>query len=148
MNVILISEVKKLGSLGKKINVKSGYARNYLFPFGKAIQCNQKNSKYFSQIKDKLKNNKEILENYNKEKLFKINNLKKIIIKAKSGSEGKLFGSIRSKDISEEIIKKGINIKKNDIILPNGVLRNIGKHKIKIKISKAVIINFNVNIIS
>ncbi|MGK2897035.1 MAG: 50S ribosomal protein L9 [Candidatus Makana argininalis] len=148
MYVILLDKIKKLGSIGKQVNVKSGYARNYLFPLGKAIQSNKKNLKYFLKIKNKLKKNIEILKIYNTERLEKINNLKEIIIEAKSGLEGKLFGSIRSKDIYEKIIKRGININKNEIKLPNGLLRNIGLHKIKIKISKDIIINFNVKIIS
>ncbi|MFI4853228.1 MAG: 50S ribosomal protein L9 [Candidatus Makana argininalis] len=148
MNVILLYNIKKLGSIGKKVNVKPGYARNYLFPSGQAIQSNKKNLKYFTKIKNKLKINKEILKNANKEKIDKINNLKNIVIKAKSGLEGKLFGSIRIQDIYDKIIKQGININKNEIKLPNGLLRTIGSHKIEIKISKDIIINFNVNIIS
>ncbi|MFI4847380.1 MAG: 50S ribosomal protein L9 [Candidatus Makana argininalis] len=148
MNVILLSKIEKLGLIGEQVNVKPGYARNYLFPFGKAIQYNKKNMEYFLKIKKKAKSDIEILKISNKDTLNKINNLKKIIIKAKSGLEGKLFGSIRSKDIYKKLIKKGININKNEIKFPNGLLKTLGNHKIKIKISKDIIINFIVEIVS
>ncbi|MFI4818968.1 MAG: 50S ribosomal protein L9 [Enterobacterales bacterium] len=148
MNVILIYKIKKLGLIGDQVNVKSGYARNYLFPFKKAVQATNENLKYFSNIKKSIKYKIEILKKNNIERLNKINNLKKITIKSKSGLNGKLFGSISAIDIAKKINANGININKNEIKLTHGLLKNIGLHNIKIQISKDIIIDFIVNIIS
>ncbi len=149
VKVILLNK-SLLGNIGNIINVSSGYARNYLIPYSKAIYASKENIKYF--------NNKIYLDNKYKEKeISKINELyKKIIslspllIKSKCSKKGKLFGSITSKKISKIISNKiNFNIPEKFIILPNNSsLKYLNKYNINIFLYKKKKFNFLVEIVS
>ncbi|CAL4325256.1 50S ribosomal protein L9 [Buchnera aphidicola (Thelaxes suberi)] len=130
MKVILLSKVYKLGSEGDQVKVNAGYARNFLIPFGKAIIATKENLYIFEN--QKKQKEKEI---YNKILIYqktakKILALQPIIIYSKSGEEGKLFGSIGIRDISDAINRLGIAVNKNDFRLLNGSLKTIGEHTV------------------
>ncbi|WP_343128578.1 50S ribosomal protein L9 [Buchnera aphidicola (Kurisakia onigurumii)] len=130
MKIILISTVQKIGSKGDCVNVKSGYARNFLIPKGKAILATKENINCFHE-KQKIhekKLNKKI--SLSKEKINQIKKIQPIIIYAKSGEEGKLFGSIGIRDIYKSVLKLGIQVEKNNFKLRKGKLRTIGEHNI------------------
>lgn len=146
MQIILIDKVNKLGILGDEIKVKSGYARNFLIPKGKAILATKKN---IESIKNRIKELNYSLQKYidkAKDKAKKINKIKEITIFAKVGKKEKLFGSINRQIITDTINKNyDINIKRNEINLKNGAIRTIGKHVVKLKfhreISTSIILN-------
>ncbi|QCI24593.1 50S ribosomal protein L9 [Buchnera aphidicola (Muscaphis stroyani)] len=147
MEVILLSKMYKLGDSGCIVNVKSGYARNYLIPKGKAILANKENVNSF-------KAQKIALEQENISKLIiaqsraeKIKLIKSITILSKSGKEGKIFGSVGIRHIIKEFSLLGIKINKKEIRLPHGALRKIGKHSIVLQLHHEVHIDFLVNII-
>lgn len=143
MEVILKEKVEKLGNLGDIVTVKNGYARNYLLPFGKAIQNNKKNL-------DEFKKHKLQLE---KEELLRINNYKKeaetlttstLIIEANAGSNGKLFGSIGTKEISDIIYKKhSIKIERRNIKIKRPI-RSLGEHDIHISLYNDITVNIQI----
>lgn len=140
MQIILLEKVINLGNLGELINVKPGYARNFLIPQGKAVPATQENLKYFEHRRTELEIALQETQNAAKLKVMQINKLNNITIAAKAGKTGKLFGSIGIRNIIEAIANKGININKNEVKLVNGVIRSTGQHTIKIKIHHSNIV--------
>ncbi|WP_343154217.1 50S ribosomal protein L9 [Buchnera aphidicola (Aphis aurantii)] len=148
MEVILLLKVNKLGDSGKIVKVKSGYARNYLIPKGKAILADKKNIESFEaqQIKLKEEGIKKLL--IAKSRAEKIKNIKSITIFSKVGKDKKIFGSIGIKDIISEMSKIDFKINKKEIKLPNGVLRYTGEHQVIFQPHHEIFEYFIVNIIS
>ncbi|QCI18510.1 50S ribosomal protein L9 [Buchnera aphidicola (Aphis nasturtii)] len=147
MEVILLLKVNKLGDSGKIVKVKSGYARNYLIPKGKAILADKKNIESFEAQQVKLKE-----ENINKfliakSRAEKVKQIKSITISSKVGKEKKIFGSVGIRDIITEMSRIGIKINKKEIKLPNGVLRHIGEHQVTFQPHSEIYEHFIVNII-
>ncbi len=148
VKVILLNK-NKLGKIGSIVNVKSGYARNYLIPYDKAIYATKSNIKEFNE---KLTSILELKrkELYEINVLYKkINSLSPLIIKCKCSKNGRLFGSINSSYISKIISTKiNFNIPKNFVILPNGPLKYLSEHKIFIFLYKKKKFDFFIKIIS
>jgi large subunit ribosomal protein L9 len=112
MNVILLDKVAKLGGLGDQVSVKSGYARNYLFPSGKAVPANDDTLTKAQTRADKL------------------SALTDVTIVSKAGDEGKLFGSIGTRDIADAFTIAGVELTKSEVRLPHGTLRDTGEYDI------------------
>ncbi|AEO08326.1 50S ribosomal protein L9 [Buchnera aphidicola] len=147
MEIILLSKINKLGDSGKVINVKSGYARNFLIPTGKAILANKKNIESFEaqRIALEQENISKILTA--KERAEKIQKINSITILSKVGKAGKIFGSVGIRNIIKEIMLLGLKVNKKEIRLPNGLLRKVGEHRVIFQPHQKVSIDFIVNII-
>ena len=132
MEVILMENVENLGSVGDKVNVKSGFARNYLVPHGKAKMATAANLAEFEAIRAELE--KAAVETRQAAEVRKqeIEALGAIEITARVGSEGKLFGSIGVSDVSDSIASLGGNVEKSEIRMPEGALRTVGEHIVDI----------------
>ena len=130
MKVILTTNIKKLGSIGDEVNVKDGYARNFLFPNKMALRFNKKNIKYYENIKDEMKKNEEIKLNEAKELIKKISKLK-INFNKEADEKQQLYGSISKKEIIEYFNKNDIKVKSDDLIIKEQI-KSIGEHKIVI----------------
>jgi len=133
MEVILLEKTRNLGDLGDKVSVKSGYGRNFLIPQGKAVPATASNLAVFEQRRAELEAN--ALENFRlaEERKAQISDLK-IVIAAKSGDEGKLFGSIGTRDIAEAISKAGASIEKKEVLMPAGPIRQTGEYQIALQL--------------
>jgi large subunit ribosomal protein L9 len=143
VKVILIKNVKKLGSEGDIVNVADGYARNYLFPKGLAEEATKTNIKKLKEYKKK-EEKKAKNEKNDAEKLAQKLKEDKINITAKAGEKGKLFGSITNKDIAEIVEeKKKIKIDKRKIQLDDPI-KDVGEHNIKIKLHPEVEVEISV----
>ncbi len=144
MRVILLDQVSNLGRLGDKVNVKPGYARNFLLPKGKAAPATKKNIDLFearrSELETKLADNLAAAAI----KASKINALLTVTIASKAGSEGRLFGSIGTRDIAKAVTSAGIEIEKDVVRLPNGSLRTIGEHTVHFQVHREVSAQLNV----
>ncbi|MXP56386.1 50S ribosomal protein L9 [Pantoea sp. Mhis] len=147
MQVILLDKVSNLGKLGEQVNVKAGYARNYLIPKGQAVPATKKNINFFEtqrlELEMKLAN---ILAEANA-RAEQINKLKIITMVSKVGNEGKLFGSIGARDIATALIKAGINVSKKEIRLTNGLIRSIGEHLVEFQFQHKIGAKLIVNVI-
>ena len=136
MKVILKEDVEGLGKAGDIVNVKDGYARNYLIPRGLAIRATDKN------VKSLEKQKRMILERIDKErrrlKQFaeRLSELT-VKIKKKAGEEGKLFGSVTSKDIAEALESMGYEVDRKKIILDDPI-KSIGNYTVKIKLASEI----------
>ena len=136
MKVILIQDVDNLGKIGDSVNVKNGYARNFLIPNKLALFANDQNMKSIESMlkQQELKNAKE---RSNLESLSKV--LDKVTLKfeLKAGEEGKLFGSVTVQMIVDQLLDSGYNIEKKDINIPEPI-KSLGNHYIDIYLHKDV----------
>ena len=130
MKVILKEDVKKLGSMGQIVTVADGFARNYLVPRGLAVEASSKNVASLKHaqrvIQEKAKKVKESLEEF-AARLSKIT----LLMQAKAGEEGKLFGSVTSMDIAEKLKSEGIEIDRKKISLEEPIKR-LGTYSVSI----------------
>lgn len=125
MEVILLEKVNKLGDIGQIVNVKNGFARNFLFPNKIAIRATKENKEVFEKKKDELnKANSEKIKVAEK-LLAKVPNTVKIYREA--SEQGALFGSVTSRDVVNEINNDEINLKAKDFIIKQ-VIKNIGEY--------------------
>ena len=132
MKIILIQDVENLGQAGDIVNVKNGYARNYLFPNKLALFNNKQNSNAISSIL-KQKEEKDIKERSNLESLIGVLNKTSLKFSLNSGEDGKLFGSVTSQMISDELNSQGLKITKKEIVLDEPI-KSIGNHKVNVNL--------------
>jgi large subunit ribosomal protein L9 len=147
MQVILLEKVKNFGALGEEVTVKPGFARNYLYPQGKAVPATKVNIEKFEARRadlEKAANEKLQAAKVKAEKLSDIS----VTITAKAGDEGKLFGSIGIRDVAEAITKAGLEVKKSEVELANGAIRQIGDYEINIQLHGDVTAVVKVNVIA
>ena len=147
MEVILMENVENLGSVGDKVNVKSGFARNYLVPHGKAKMATAANLAEFEAIRAELEKAAAEARQAAEARKQEIEALGAIEITARVGSEGKLFGSIGVADVSDSIASLGGNVEKSEIRMPEGALRTAGEHIVDIHLYTDVDTQVTVNII-
>lgn len=144
MKVILLKDVKKQGKKDEIINVSDGYAQNYLIKLGLAVPCNEENKKKLDRdLLNREKEEENFIESCNKIK----NQLKNVTIKfkAKTGNNGRMFGSISNKQIETELKKLGYDIDKKQIECDHQI-DTLGCHKVKIILHKKVIAEVNVEV--
>jgi len=138
MEIILLDKVGRLGSIGDKVAVKAGYARNYLLPQGKAVSATAKNVADFEVRRAGLEAAAaaKIAEaTARAEKLAAL----EVTIAANAGDEGRLFGSIGTRDIADAITAAGVAVTKAEVRLPAGVLREVGQYDINVQLHAEVI---------
>lgn len=147
MQVILLQRVVNLGKLGETVDVKAGYGRNYLIPQGKALPATEANLAKFEARRAEL----EALEaeelsaaNARAEALADVN----VIMRAKSGDEGKLFGSIGARDIVDALTKSGLEVDRSEVKMPEGAFRQIGEYKVTIQLHHDISTDILVTILS
>jgi large subunit ribosomal protein L9 len=147
MNVILLEKVGKFGEVGDQVNVKAGYARNFLFPFSKAIPATKSNIADFESRKAELvKAANEKLAGA-EGRAAKLEGLV-ITIEANAGEEGKLFGSIGTRDIAEAITAAGQPVEKSEVTLPEGALRETGEFSVELTLGSEVTASVAVNVVA
>ena len=125
MQIILMEKVVNLGTLGDVVTVKNGYARNFLIPEGKAKRATPANKAEFEAKRAELEKKAfEILgaANIRRDKLEGY----MVQVTQKAGVDGRLFGSVTNTDIAEALTKQGFDVKKGEVIMPNGPLKTIG----------------------
>lgn len=131
MEVILLEKIDRLGGLGDKVNVKSGFARNFLLPQGKATSATAENLAEFEARRAELeKQAAEALANAEARKA-KIDGME-ITITVRAGNEGKLFGSVGGVDIAEHVTAQGVELAKREIRMPHGAIRQAGEYDINV----------------
>ena len=147
MEVILLENISNLGSLGDKVVVKAGFGRNFLIPQGKAVPANEANTAEFEARRAEL-------EAAAAEALAKaqargeaIDALDVISIGANAGEEGKLFGSVGTRDIAEAVTAAGCEIDKSEVRLPEGALRELGDYEIAIQVHGEVTAQIQLSVI-
>jgi len=137
MEVILLEKVENLGNLGDKVAVRSGYARNFLVPSGKAKYATAKNIAEFEARRAELEKAAAEALSAAQARSEKLDGME-ISITVKSGSEGKLFGSVGTIDIAEAVTAAGVELAKREVRLPEGVIRMAGEYEIALHLHSDV----------
>ena len=132
MELILLQKVTNLGVLGDKVNVKPGYGRNYLIPYGKAVPATADNVAAFEakRAEYEAKANAQLADaEARKAKLEGAT----VTIAANASTEGKLFGSVGPREIAEAFTAAGFPLEKNEVVLGEGPLRRTGEFDIEVR---------------
>jgi len=133
MEIILLDKIANLGGLGDTVNVKAGYARNFLFPSGKAVPATKVNIEKFEARRAELEAKIASELQAAGTKAEKLAEIAEVTIAAPAGDEGKLFGSIGTRDIADAITAAGLDVAKSEVKLPNGTIRETGEFDIDIQ---------------
>jgi len=147
MEVILLENIASLGELGEKVQVRSGYGRNFLIPKGKAVPASEANVSLFEARRTELEQAAADLVSKTEARALNIESLGVVEILANSGEEGKLFGSIGTRDIADAINSAGCEVDKSEIRLPDGSLRKLGEYQISIQLHGNVSANVDISIV-
>lgn len=147
MQVILLQRIVNLGTLGETVNVKAGYGRNYLVPQGKALPATAANIEKFEARRAELEKAEaeELAAAQSRADALKDVN---VIIRAKSGDEGKLFGSIGTRDIADALTTSGLEVDRSEVKLPEGALRQVGEYNVDIQLHHDVTTSILVTILA
>jgi large subunit ribosomal protein L9 len=134
MEVILLENIGNLGGLGDKVDVKAGYGRNFLIPHGKAVAATANNIAEFETRRAELEAVAATTLSSAEARAEAINALGLISIEANAGEEGKLFGSVGTRDIAAAVTAAGCDIDKAEVRLPEGALRDLGEYEVAIQV--------------
>lgn len=147
MEVILLEDIINLGKLGEMVKVKDGYARNLLIPYKKALMATEKNKIHFEE-------NKAVFEAQMKEKQEKAMSVqervngKEFTLAVATNEDGKLFGSVGAKEISEHLEENSYEIHPSQIVISSGSFRQIGTYEVLIQIYQQTEAKITVHIVS
>ena len=147
MDIILLQRIKNLGKLGDKVSVKAGYGRNYLIPQGQAVAATEANTAAFEARRAELEKAEADLlaaAQARPDQLDEVN----IVITAKAGDEGKLFGSIGTRDIADALTNAGLEVDRAEVRLPNGALRHTGEFNIALQLHAEVTATIKVVVVA
>lgn len=147
MEVILLENIANLGSLGDKVNVKAGFGRNFLVPQGKAVPATAENTAEFEARRAELEAAAAEALAAAQARGEAISALAEISIGANAGEEGKLFGSIGTRDIADAITAAGCEVDKSEVRLPEGALRELGEYDVAIQVHGDVTVEVRVAVV-
>jgi large subunit ribosomal protein L9 len=146
MEVILLEKVRNLGNLGEQVKVKSGFARNYLIPYGKAVTANEANRARFEAQRAELEKAQADALGKAQARAEKMTGFTVQIVR-KVSEEGKLFGSVGIRDICEAVEQAGFELARSEIHLDRGPLKEIGDHEISVSLHPEVNFKLIVSVI-
>jgi large subunit ribosomal protein L9 len=144
MNIILLERVEKLGQMGEFVSVKSGYARNFLLPQGKAVFASKENIKMFEEKKSQLEG-ENITRKKEAQNLADNIKFKEVVLIRAASESGQLYGSVSAKDISNVVTEAGLSINKSQISL-NKAIKTLSYEDIYIKLHPEISIKLKLNI--
>ncbi len=147
MDVILLENIENLGSLGDKVSVKAGFARNYLVPQGKAQMATAENLAAFEARRAELEKAAAEAKAEAEKRQATIAELGALEITARVGSEDKLFGSIGVADVVDVVTAAGVEIEKKEVRMPEGPIRTTGEHSVDIHLYTDVDVSITLNVI-
>lgn len=145
MKVILREDVKNLGTMGQVVTVADGFARNFLLPKGLAVEASSKNMKSLEHAKRVIQEKARKARDSMKDLADRLSNLT-LVIKAKAGEEGKLFGSVTSMDIAEQLKEAGYDIDRRKISLEEPIKR-LGMYTVGIHLHPEIDTRINLHVV-
>lgn len=144
MEVILLEPVKKLGKSGEKVEVKNGFARNYLIPRGIALRANKENLAVYESRKAEIEKNNATKKSAAESTAIKLDGTKVTVLR-QAAEDGRLYGSVTVKEISESLKEKGFDVdsKEIDLLVP---IKAVGVYKVKVSLYADVAVEISVNV--
>ena len=147
MHVILLERIGKLGGLGDEVNVRPGFARNFLIPQGKAVRATKANRDVFEARRLELESAAAAKLGQARERATALEGCSVTIV-AKAGDEGKLYGSVGTQEIADAITAKGAPVERSEVRMPEGVIRSIGEYAIDVHLHSDVTVSVQVNVVA
>ncbi len=148
MQVILLDKVAHLGSVGDQVTVKSGFARNFLIPQGKAVMATAANIAHFEARRAELEAKAAEALSAAQARAAKITEISSVSVSATAGEDGRLFGSVSAKDIADALTAAGVEVSKSEVRLGEGPLRITGEHEVKVHLHPEVNAKVTVNVVA
>jgi len=148
MQVILMERIENLGAIGDIVDVKSGFARNFLVPQKKAKAATKTNIAEFETIRAELEKAAAEVTKAAEDRLVAVNGVGELTIEVRAGQEGKLFGSVSNNEVAEAISAKGVNVERREVRMPEGPIRNIGEYDIVIHLHTDVETTVKVHVVA
>ena len=145
MEVILLDKVKNLGNIGDMVKVRAGYGRNFLIPQGKAVRATKENVEHFEARRAELEQKSTDAFVAAQARADQLSGLS-VDITSKAGDEGKLYGSIGTRDIASAVTAAGVEIHKSEVLLPEGAIRNAGEYEVAIQLHPDVTGKVKINV--
>lgn len=147
MQVILLEKIKNLGELGSVVDVRAGYGRNFLIPQGKALPATKDNLATVEARRAELEKEAAAQLAAANERATRLAELS-VTLGAKAGDEGKLFGSVGTRDIAEAVsAQAGVEVEKAEVKLPHGALRTTGEFEVDIQLHPEVMVTIKLAIV-
>jgi large subunit ribosomal protein L9 len=143
MEVILLERVAKLGQMGETVKVRSGYARNFLLPRGKALRATEGNKKHFETQRAQLEA-RNLERRKEAEVVGEKLNGQSFIILRQSGETGVLYGSVSTRDLAEIMTQNGFTVDRNQVVL-NQPIKTIGLHNVPVALHPEVEVRVTIN---
>jgi large subunit ribosomal protein L9 len=147
MQLILLQKVVNLGGLGDKVNVKPGYGRNYLIPFGKAVPATPANIAAFEAKRAEYEAKAASVLSAAQARLAGLEGLE-VTISANASTEGKLFGSVGTRDIAEAITAAGQKVEKSEVLMGEGPIRRTGEFEVVVHLHADVETKVKVTVVA
>ncbi len=144
MHVILLERVEKLGTIGDVVNVKPGFARNFLLPRGKALRATEANKKRFENDRARIEADNAKRRDIARSDAKDIEGASVVMIRAASAT-GQLYGSVAARDLAEALTAGGHKVAKGQIVLDKPI-KNLGVHDVKVALHPEVVVMVKVNI--
>ena len=144
MEVILLERVAKLGQMGETVKVRSGYARNFLLPRGKALRATDTNKKHFDAQRAQLEA-RNLERRKEAEVVGEKLNGQSFIILRQSGETGVLYGSVSTRDLAETMTENGFTVDRNQIAI-NQPIKTIGLHNVPVALHPEVEVHVTINV--
>jgi large subunit ribosomal protein L9 len=144
MEVILLQRIGRLGQMGDVVNVKDGFARNYLLPQNKALRATAENRKHFESQRAQLEATNLELKKEAEAVAAKLDGQIFTAIRS-AGDTGQLYGSVSTRDISDAVTAGGFTISRNQVVLDKAI-KNLGVHAIKVQLHPEVLANVKLNV--
>ena len=148
MEVILLENIGNLGALGDTVDVKPGYGRNFLIPQGKAVPATQDTVAKFETRRAELEAAAAETLAAAQARVEALTALEAVNIAATAGEEGKLFGSVGTRDIAEALTAAGCEVDKSEVRLPEGAIRELGEYEIMIQVHAEVSSSVAIHIVA
>ena len=144
MEIILLERIEKLGTIGDVVNVKDGYARNFLLPNKKALRANEANRKVFEANRERLEAENAARRDEAAKSGADVDGTELVLIRASSNS-GQLYGSVNVRDIADALKDKGFDINKSQIILERPI-KTLGVFDVRVALHPEVHVNVKANV--
>jgi large subunit ribosomal protein L9 len=144
VQVVLLERIEKLGQMGQVVNVKPGFARNYLLPQKKALRATKENLAYFEKQRAQLEAQNLKRRGEAEEVAKTLEGLTVILIR-QAGESGQLYGSVSARDIAEAVTEAGVTVGRQQVVLDH-TIKTLGMHKLRVSLHPEVAVTVTANV--
>lgn len=147
MNVILLEKIRNLGNIGDQVRVRGGYGRNYLIPQGKAVFATPQAIEQFEARRAELEKNAAEAAAKAREQAAGLEG-QSFTITQNASDEGRLFGSVTTREIADAMAAAGVEVNRQDLSLPEGAIRHVGEYPVSVHLHADVDASVTVQVVA